>query len=73
MGKGFPGSSVVKNPPAKAGDTGPTLGREDPLKEGMAAHSSTLAWRIPGSHRGGHRRVRHDLATKQPSAGNFAC
>ena len=24
-----------------------SLGWEDPLEEGMAAHSSTLAWRIP--------------------------
>ena len=24
-----------------------SLGREDPLEEGMAAHSSILAWRIP--------------------------
>ena len=24
-----------------------SLGREDPLEEGMATHSSTLAWRIP--------------------------
>ena len=24
-----------------------TLGQEDPLKEGMATHSSILAWRIP--------------------------
>ena len=24
-----------------------SLGPEDPLKEGMAAHSSILAWRIP--------------------------
>ena len=23
------------------------LGQEDPLKEGMAIHSSVLAWRIP--------------------------
>jgi len=23
------------------------LGREDPLEEGMAIHSSILAWRIP--------------------------
>ena len=23
------------------------LGREDPLEEGMATHSSILAWRIP--------------------------
>ena len=26
----------------------PSLGREDPLEEGMATHSSVLAWRIPG-------------------------
>ena len=25
----------------------PSLGREDPLEEGMATHSSVLAWRIP--------------------------
>ena len=25
----------------------PSLGREDPLEEGMATHSSILAWRIP--------------------------
>ena len=24
-----------------------SLGQEDPLKEGMAAHSSILAWEIP--------------------------
>ena len=40
---------MVKNPPAKAGDTrdaGSTPGQEDPLEEGMATHSSVLAWRI---------------------------
>jgi len=25
----------------------PSLGLEDPLEEGMATHSSILAWRIP--------------------------
>ena len=25
----------------------PSLGEEDPLEEGMATHSSILAWRIP--------------------------
>ena len=24
-----------------------SLGQEDPVEEGMATHSSTLAWRIP--------------------------
>ena len=47
---GFPGSAVVKNPPANAGDAGDTswiLGREDPLEEEMATHSNILAWKIP--------------------------
>ena len=37
---------VVKNPPAHAGDLGDegrSLGREDPLEEGMATDSSILA------------------------------
>jgi len=28
-------------------DAGLILGQEDPLEEGMATHSSILAWRIP--------------------------
>ena len=45
--KCFPGGSVIKNPPANAGDTGlvPGLGRS--LEEGMATQSSIFAWRIP--------------------------
>ena len=42
--------SAVKNPPAlqKTQETRvPSLGWEDPLEEGMATHSSILAWRIP--------------------------
>ena len=38
---------MVKNPPANAGharDVAWPLGQEDPLEEGMAAHSSILAW-----------------------------
>ena len=30
-----------------------SLGREDPLEEGMATHSSILAWRIPGTEEPG--------------------
>ena len=39
----------LKNPPANAGDVETqvrSLGREDPLEEGVAIHSSILAWRI---------------------------
>ena len=31
----------------------PPLGREDPMEEGMATHSSILAWRIPGTEEPG--------------------
>ena len=26
-----------------------SLGQEDPLEDGMATHSSILAWRVPGT------------------------
>ena len=47
--KGFPGGSVVKKPPANAGDLGsvPGSGKEDPLEEEMATCASNLAWEIP--------------------------
>ena len=58
----FAGGSVVKNPPANAGDAG----QEDPLEEEMANCSSVLAWEIPrieepgGLQSLGSQRVRHD-------------
>ena len=49
--QGFLGAPVVKDPLASAGDVRevrvPSLGREDSLEEGMATHSSILAWRLP--------------------------
>ena len=47
--RGFPSGSVVKNPPAMQEMWAPSLDQEDPLEEGMATHSSILAWRIPGT------------------------
>ena len=49
-----------------------SLGLEDPLEEGMATHSSILAWRIP-TDRGAWRsvvspRVRHDWEIKRSRA-----
>ena len=41
---------MVKNLPTNEGDVKKqvrSLGREDPLEEGMATNSSILAWRIP--------------------------
>ena len=43
-----------------------SLGQEDPLEEGMATHSSILAWRIPwteelgGLQSMGSQRVGHN-------------
>ena len=59
---------VVKNLPADAlpETQVPSLDREGPLEEGMAAHSSILAWRIPwteepgGLQSVGLQRVGHD-------------
>ena len=59
---------VVKNPPANAGDVRDvgSIPDGDPLVEGMAAHSSILAWRTPwtvepgGLQSTGSQRVRHD-------------
>ena len=44
---GFPGGTVVKNPPAMEETWVQSLGQEDTLEEDMATHSSILAWRIP--------------------------
>ena len=38
---------MVKNLPAMQEAEVQFLGRKDPLKEGMATHSSIVAWRIP--------------------------
>ena len=40
-------AQTVKNPPAMRDTWVYSLGWEDPLEEGMATHSSILAWRIP--------------------------
>ena len=40
-------AQTVKNPPAMWETWIRSLGWEDPLEEGMATHSSILAWRIP--------------------------
>ena len=67
---GFPGGSVSKEFACNVGDLGsiPGLGRS--LEEGMATHSSVLAWRIPwteepgGLQSIGLQRVGHDWSTK---------
>ena len=62
----FPDGSVVKNPPARQETWVLSLAREDPLEEGMATHSSILAWTIlwpeePGGLQSlGLHKVRHN-------------
>jgi len=60
---------VIKNAPANTGDIEmqvQSLGQKDPLEEGMATHSSILAWRIPwaeetgGLQPMGLHKVEHD-------------
>ena len=40
-------AQMVKNPPAMPETWVRSLDWKDPLEEGMATHSSILAWRIP--------------------------
>ena len=57
---------MVKNPPAMQETGVQSLAPEDPLKEGIATHSSILAWRIPWTEElgrlwsTGSQRVRHN-------------
>ena len=63
---GFPGGSEGKESACSAGDLGSIFGLGDSLEEGMATHTSILAWRIPwteepgGLQFMGSQRVRHD-------------
>ena len=49
-----------------------SLGPEDPLEKGMAAHSSVLAWRIPWTEEpGGLQPAQSDMTrTMHPEAGS---
>ena len=73
---------MVKNLPAtwempEMGVRSP--GREDPLEEEMAVHSSILAWKTPwteepgGLQSTGSQRVRDDGVTKQAGASTVFC
>ena len=60
---------MVKNLPAMQETRVQFLGGEDPLENGMASHSSILAWKNPwteepgGLQSMGSQRVGHKLAT----------
>ena len=64
-------AQMVKNLPAVWGTWVQSLGQEDPLEEGMATHSSILAWRSPrteepgGLQCVGSQRIGHDRVTNR--------
>ena len=70
-------AQLVKNAPAMQETLVPFLGREDPPEEGMATHSSVLAWRIPWTEEPGGlqsmrlQRVGHDWATEHNDRENW--
>ena len=67
-------AQIVKNLPAMQETSVRSLGWEDPLKEGMATHSSILAWRIPRD-KGACRATVHGVAkswTQLPTKHNTA-
>ena len=45
---GFPGGSVVRNPPAKQETWVQSWGWEVPLEKELATHSSVLVWKSHG-------------------------
>ena len=59
-------AQMVKNPPAVWETWVQSLDWEDPLEEGMVAHFSILAWRIPWTEEHGGlqsmvlQRIGHD-------------
>ena len=63
----FPGGSGVRNLPAvqELQETCiQSLGGKDPLEEGMATHSSILAWKLP-MDRGAWQATVHRVAKKR--------
>ena len=46
-------AQIVKNLPAMWETRVRSLGREDPLENGMTTHSGILAWRIPWTEKSG--------------------
>ena len=64
--EGFSSDSPIKNPPSVQETWIWALSQQDPLQEGMATHSSILAWTIPWKEEPGRlqsrgsQRVRHN-------------
>ena len=66
---GFSGGLDGKESACNAADLVQSLGWEDPLEEGMATHSSILAWRIP-MDRGAWWVIIHGVAKSRTRLSN---
>ena len=64
-------AQTVKNPPAMWETRVRYLGWEDPLEEGMAAHSSILAWIIPWTEESGGLHTVHGITKSWMRLSNF--
>ena len=62
-------AQMVKNPPAKWETWVRFLGWVDPLEEGVAPHSSILAWRIP-MDRGAWQATVHGVSKSRTRLSN---
>ena len=63
-------AQLIKNQPAMWETCVWSLGWEDPLQEGMATHSSILAWRI-SMDKGAWRAAIHGVAKSQTGLSDF--
>ena len=62
-------AQMVKNPPAMRETWVQSSGWKDPLEEGLATHSSMLAWRIP-MDRGAWWATVHGVTKSQMQLGD---
>ena len=65
-------AQLLKKPPVIRETWVQSLGWEDPLEEGMATHSSILAWRIP-MDRGAWQAAVHRVTKSRTWLSNQAC
>ena len=64
-------TQIVKNPPARRETWVWSLGWEYRLEEGMATHSSILAWRIPIGRGTWYMATVHGIAKSRSPLSNF--
>ena len=64
-------SNLVKNLPAMWETWVQSLNWEDPLENGIATHSSILAWRIPWIEKPGSQAIVHGVTKSQMGLNDF--